>query len=242
MGRAEPSDAAPWHDDPATALALGTAYLQGMTDYGLLASFRRWPDETSANTRTGLTRKQRKLSEASDLRGTLVVQVGKFQAAPVADRSPVDEPLTPSPSPLAERLLLNGLVVSPPFDARQGSLDDWAVAALQLGNDVLRAPTDLPVAVRAIRKALADGELSWEAVDQKVAKQLQLKYQAGLDGQSADSSLVARPTPGKNTLLKQQLYEAAITVVRNTQQLLPIKTLDNQYLCKPVGDRPSRTR
>ena len=243
VGRAEPSAATPWHDDPAAALALGTAYLQGMTDYGLLASFRRWPDETSASARTGLTRKQRRLSETSDLRGTLVVQVGKFQAAPVADRSPVDEPLTPSPPPLAERLLLDGLVVSPPFDARQGSLDDWAVAALQLGNDVLRAPTDLPEAVRAVRKALADGELSWEAVDQKVAKQLQLKYQAGLDGQSADSSLVARPTPGKNTLLKQQLYEAAITVVRNTRQLLPIKTLDNRtFASLSVIDRSEHAR
>ena len=240
VGRAEPSDAALWHDDPTAALAMGTAYLQGMTDYGLLASFRRLPEETSAHARTGLTRRQRRLSEALDLQGTLVVQAGKFQAAPVANRSPVDEPLAPPPPPLAERLLLDGLVVSPLFEAQQGSLDDWAVAALQVGNDVLRASAaDLPVAVRAVRKALDDGELSWEAVDQKVAKQLQLKYQAGLDGPLADSSRVARPGPEENTLLKQQLYETAITVVRNTRQLLPIKTLDNRtFASLSLTDRP----
>ncbi len=229
VGSAESSTAAPWHDDPTAALALGTTYLQGMTDYGLLASFQRLPEaSTLVKFRTGLTRKQRKLSEASDLRGTLVVQAGKFQAAPVAGRWPVDERSPTFRPALAERLLLDGLVVSPPFDAQQGSLEDWAVAALQLGNDVLRAPTELSVAVQAVRKALADGELSWEDIDRKVAKQLQLKYQAGLDGQSADNSRGEYQGLPENTLLKQQLYEAAITVVRNQQQLLPIKTLDNR--------------
>ncbi len=234
---------APWHDDPAAALSLGTTYLQGMTDYGLLASFRRLPEETAPDARTGLTRKQRRLNDETNLRGTLVVQAGKFQAAPVAARWPVDELLSPAPPPLAERLLLDGLVVSPPFDAQQGSPDDWVVAALQLGNDVLRGPIDLPVAIRAVKKALKEGELSWEAIDQKVAKQLQLKYQAGLDGQFADSSRVARRAPVDNTLLKQQLYEAAVTVVRNSQQLLPIKTLDNRtFASLSVTDHPERGR
>ncbi|MGB3780228.1 MAG: serine hydrolase [Tunicatimonas sp.] len=243
VGSDEASTAALWHDNPTTALALGTAYLQGMTDYGLLASFRRLPEETPGSARTGLTRKQRKLREAADLRGTLVVQAGKFQAAPVAGRWPVDERSPTFRPALAERLLLDGLVVSPPFDAQQGSLEDWAVAALQLGNDVLRAPTELSVAVQAVRKALADGELSWEDIDRKVAKQLQLKYQAGLDGQPADRSREDHRVLPENTLLKQQLYEAAITVVRNQQQLLPIKTLDDRtFASLSVTDHPEHSR
>lgn len=242
VGGAEAPSAAPWHDDPTTALALGTAYLQGMTDYGLLASFQRLPEETWASARTGLTRKQQRLQEATDLRGTLVVQAGKFQAAPVAGWAPVDERLPPPPSPLAERLLLDGLVVSPPYNQQQGSLDDWAVTALQLGNDVLRAPADLSEAVQAIRKALKSGELSWDAIDRKVTKQLQLKYQAGLDGH-IDGPTVADQTRENNTLLKQQLYEAAITVVRNQQQLLPIINLDNRtFASLVVTDRPDDAR
>ncbi len=239
VGGAGSSAVNPWHDDPTTALALGTSYLQGMTDYGLLASFYRLPEETSARVRTGLTRKQRKLSETSDLRGTVVVQVRKFQATSVAGSSPVDEPLTPVPLLLAERLLLDGLVISPSFDAQQGALDDWAVAVLQSGNDVLRAPTDLSIAVQAIKKALKNGELSWDAIDRKVTKQLQLKYQAGLDGQPAGQTPVTHQALPDNTLLKQQLYEASITVVRNQQQLLPIKTLDNRtFASLVVTDRP----
>ncbi len=241
IGGSEPTDAS-WHDDRTTALALSTAYLQGMTDYGLLASFQRLPEETSTNVRTGLTRQQRKLNDAADLRGTTVVQVGKFQAAPVAGWSPVDELLTPPPT-LAERLTLDGLVISPPFDAQQGALDDWTVAALQLGNDVLRAPDNLSEAIRAIKKALAKGELSWAAIERKVAKQLQLKYQAGLDRQRADQLASANQAKEDNTLLKQQLYEAAITVVRNQQQLLPIKNLDNRtFASLVITDRPERAR
>ena len=234
---------APWHDDPATALALGTTYLQGMTDYGLLASFQRLP-ETSAlgGARTGLTRKQRKSGAAVDLRGTLVVQTGKFQAAPLAGWAPVDELSSPSPSPLAERLLLDGLVVSSPYDEQQGSLDDWVIAALQLGNDVLRVPIDRPEVVSTVKKALKSGELSWEAIDRKVTKQLELKYQAGLDRRPA-SDEARNETEPNSTLLKQQLYEAAITVVRNQEQLLPIKTLDNRtFASLSVTDRPEHAR
>ncbi len=170
----------------------------------------------------------------------MVVQAGKFQSAPVADFRPVETEEPSSPTTLSERLLLDGLVVSPSFDAQQGTLGDWTVAALRMGNDVLRVPADLPEAVRAIRQALEQGELSWEIIDRKVVKQLRLKYQAGLD---APSSPKVDLSDGDNTLLRQQLLEEAITVVRNQRQLLPIRTLaDRTFASLTVTDHPERAR
>ena len=238
------SPAVVWHDNPATSLMLGTTYMQGMADYGLLTSFRRFSEAaTSENDRTGLTRKQRKSDDLADLRGTLVVQAGKFRPAAPARWLPLDEPLSSEQPTLDERWLLDGLVVSPPFDEERASLDDWVVSALRAGNDVVRIAGNGAEASKAVQKALKSGALSWEAIDRKVTKQLQLKYQAGLDRQLSDDAGEAHGAVADHSLLRQQLSEAAITVVRNSQQLLPIKNLDQRtFASLSVTDHPERVR
>ena len=230
-----------FHENPMTSLTWGATYMQGMIDYGLVPSFRRLSAETaSLSTQAGLAERQ-KSQTSHDLRGTLVAQIGSIQQELSLNNVDLSLPsLTYQPS-LAEFLLLDGLVFSEPLENKQGK---WVVEALRVGNDVLQAPQDLPAALRTIKKALEAGELSQEAIDQKVAKLLHLKYQVGLDHPPSDSVIHSRKSDLDHALLlKQQLYEEAVTVVRNQKRLLPVITLDTlTFATLLVTDHPERTQ
>ena len=233
-------------EDPSASLARGIPYMQGMIDDGLIPTFQRLPAETDAqSTRAGLAGRRRSKDTSPNLQGTRVAQLGPI-LRPTYRTNPTDLTLATlayQPS-LPEFLLLNGLVFSEPLnqlgDQQNGSL----VEALQAGNDVLYAPRDMATAQRVIKKALKSGELSLEVIDRKVAQQLRLKYQVGLDHPAADT--IARPRASdinRALLLKQQLYEEAITVVRNRKHLLPVGTLDTlTFAALSITDDPSHTR
>ena len=235
-------------DSPAASLARGATYMQGMIDYGLVPTFRRLLAETSAqSTQAGLAGRRKPESASHYLQGTLVAQIGNVPAAHnqrlSVDLTPPSTTYQPS---LSELLLLNGLVISDPLREVTDASSDLVWEALLAGNDVLFAPSDVPAALRTIKKALKSGDLSSEMIDQRVSKQLQLKYQAGLDQLETDTAArpAARLSEAHRTLLrKQQLYEEAITVVRNRQQLLPVRVLDTlTFAALSVTDHPEQTQ
>jgi len=102
------------------------------------------------------------------------------------------------------------------------------VKALLAGNDLLLFPADLPKAVAAIRKAVEEGVIGEELIDQKCRKILEAKYRYAI------GNLYPREAPGlwsrihtpEDFALKQKLYKAALTIVRNTDSLLPLRRLD----------------
>ena len=234
-----------FHEDPVASLTRGVTYMQGMIDDGLVPSFRRLSAETATQrTQAGLAGRRKK-ADSHDLRGTLVAQAGSIQReeslfGPVTPGIPT---LTYQPS-LTEFLLLNGLVFSEPLNETGDKQDELLLEALRAGNDVLYAPRNIPMARRAIKKALKSGDIPQEAIDQRVTKQLQLKYQTGLDHPATDT--IARPRQSelnRALLLKQQLYEAAVTVVRNQKQLLPVRILDTlTFAALSITDHPEQTR
>ena len=101
------------------------------------------------------------------------------------------------------------------------------VKALLAGNDMLLFPANLGKAVEAIKKALADSLLDERTIDEKCRKILEAKQKYVLP------NVYPAETPGlwsrlnsPTIALKQQLYQAAITLIKNTDSLLPLKRLD----------------
>lgn len=108
---------------------------------------------------------------------------------------------------------------------RPGVVD---VKAFLAGNDVLLFSEDVPNAIVAINKAINEGVISREEVDQRCLKILRAKAWMGLDKHQpvvVDSLYQALNTPAYE-LLNQKLSEAAITVVQNKNELLPLRRLD----------------
>lgn len=97
--------------------------------------------------------------------------------------------------------------------------------ALEAGNDILLLPEDVPLAISTIRQAIENGSLSMERLEESCRKVLHWKYKAGL--------YAYRPAYPENLLadlnkpvyhrLVERLFEEALTVVKNTDALIPFE-------------------
>lgn len=102
--------------------------------------------------------------------------------------------------------------------------------AIHLGHDVLTGSDDIVAAMRKISKAMRKDKALVARVDQSVKKILTLKYEAGL-GQTKKintDNLIARLTNAEAELLHHQISEGTVTVLTNTQNVLPIVQLENK--------------
>jgi len=110
--------------------------------------------------------------------------------------------------------------------------EELNLRALMAGNDILLYPENVPDAVRRIAEAVKQGTITQNLIDEKVKKILRAKYWAGLNNyapvklENLDRDL----NSPEAQLLKQELCEQAVTLVRNTNNLLPITTLDTLRL------------
>ncbi|MCT4636452.1 MAG: serine hydrolase [Bacteroidales bacterium] len=106
------------------------------------------------------------------------------------------------------------------------------VMALQAGNDVLLFPEDVPRALNAIKSALKRKKLSKSDVFRKVKKILLAKYNTGnterktIEINSLDKDL----NKPEYTALISELYENAVTVLKNSGDILPIKDISERRI------------
>ena len=103
--------------------------------------------------------------------------------------------------------------------------------AFQAGNDVLIGPQEIGQAIRKIKKLIRTGRQYEEQLAFSVKKILSAKYDAGLyrKQQINLDNLIARLNAPETQLLNQKLYEGAITIIRNTQNTLPVTSLENKH-------------
>lgn len=102
------------------------------------------------------------------------------------------------------------------------------VKALLAGNDVLLFPENLDKAIQAIKKAVTEKRISEKDIDEKCRKILATKQTYALPNRfpSETAGLWSRINTPADFALKQKLYREAITLVKNTDSLLPLKHLD----------------
>lgn len=104
--------------------------------------------------------------------------------------------------------------------------------ALLAGNDVLLFAENVPVALEKICVAYQDTILSEERLAHSVKKILQFKYKAGLDKYKPidTKNLFNDVNPVANTALQYELYENAVTVLKNEESILPIRDIENEKI------------
>ncbi len=133
---------------------------------------------------------------------------------------------------LKEELGFNGLVVTDALDMsgvtkyfKPGIIEQ---KALEAGNDILLLPQDVPKAMRKIKKAVEKGEISESRIEESCKKILTYKFKAGLNNLKKVNpvGLIDDLNNDAAKYLNQKLYENAITLVKNTDSLLPLNRLD----------------
>ena len=229
----------------AKVAAKGIAYMRGLQDNGILAVAKHFPGhgDTSNDSHHELpmiTHDRNRLDEvelfpfkeaiAEGLGGIMTAHlyVPAYDATPQRATTLSKKVITDL---LKRQLGFQGLVFTDALNMKGVSAShqpgEVDLLALQAGNDVLVFSEDVPKAIALIKQAIQDRQLDGKEVDEKVKRILRLKYQMHLHAwqpiatQQLDTQL---HTPQAH-LLKQQLFEHAITVVANEEHLIPLKAL-----------------
>jgi beta-glucosidase-like glycosyl hydrolase len=176
------------------AKAKGMAYMQGMEDYGLIACYRHMSE---SQVSTEITASQNISSDPAQISsspyityseqhplGTLVARLNE----PVADFSQGRSIIRSSfleADMLAGRMALDGLVFSDAINGEERAAvkpGEPELEALLAGNDILMFPNDIAAAIKRIKKAVNEHQISQDEINRRIGKILEVKYKAGLSG------------------------------------------------------------
>jgi beta-glucosidase-like glycosyl hydrolase/CubicO group peptidase (beta-lactamase class C family) len=132
---------------------------------------------------------------------------------------------------LRKDLSFKGLVFTDAMDM-QGAVKYFPngqanVKAILSGNDVLETFEDVPAAIAAIKTAIQNKEISMEEVDFRVKRILMAKSWVGLDHYKPIQieNLIKDLNTKASDVLNRQFAEASVTLVKNEDNILPVKDL-----------------
>ena len=134
---------------------------------------------------------------------------------------------------LKNTLGFKGLIITDALEMKglsnfksKGNLD---MLAFKAGNDILLMSANVSEGIKAIVDDYNLGEISEERLSYSVKKILKAKYKVGLNNflQISKTNLYNDLNSLENKILNEELVEKAITVVKNNDNMLPIKNLKN---------------
>ncbi|PLX13940.1 MAG: serine hydrolase, partial [Marinilabiliales bacterium] len=109
---------------------------------------------------------------------------------------------------------------------KEGEVD---VKALLAGNDVLLFSQDVPKAIDAIKKAVKAGEISKSTINRRCKKILKAKSWVGLNNYKPVKleNILSDLNSGQAKLVNRNLTEKAITLLKNENDIIPLKRINN---------------
>jgi beta-glucosidase-like glycosyl hydrolase/CubicO group peptidase (beta-lactamase class C family) len=144
---------------------------------------------------------------------------------------------------LKKKLRFKGLIFTDALTMKGASNfskpGDIDLAAFLAGNDVMLMSENVAVGINKIQEAYANGTITEDRLALSVKKVLMAKYKVGLNNYKpiGTVNLINDLNRTKDTVLYEELLENAITVVKDTLNLLPLKELENkQFAYVNFGD------
>ena len=107
---------------------------------------------------------------------------------------------------------------------------DVVVKAFLAGCDILLFPESVSDAIDAIEKKVNDGEISIDVINQRCTKVLMAKHKAIIAPKD-----YKKYTKEEIELAKKLIFEKAITVLKNEDELLPIRRFDQKIAHVVIG-------
>jgi beta-N-acetylhexosaminidase len=131
-------------------------------------------------------------------------------------------------------LQFKGLIIADAFDTKsmntycsqvEENPNELVLKALQAGIDIVISPNNIPSFFSYVKTALQQGTITENDLDSHVLKVLQFKELLNLhnDRLVSTKNIIQDINPPTAKQLKFQLYQAALTLVTNDSNLIPLK-------------------
>ena len=233
-------------ENPFKVTMKGIAYAYGLQTEGILAVGKHFPGHGDTFLDSHLTlpvisSTPQRLDSIELFPFRYIVQSGisgimtAHLSVPALD-TVQDRPASVSPvisgKLLREDLGFKGLVFTDALNMK-GVADRFApgeleVKALMAGNDILLMPSDIPVAMDAIKKAVSDSLIKEEEINEHCRRVLLAKAWAGLQTfHPVDTSHLAEDLNKPiYEVLTRKLIREGMVLLKNADSLLPVRELD----------------
>lgn len=233
-------------EDKYNVTKKGLLYMKGLQDNGIIATAKHFPGHGDTDTDSHLSvpiinHSRERLDSIelypfkelikNDLGGIMIAHL-YIPAYENAENTASTLSYNVVTKLLKEELGFKGLVVTDALDMsgvtkyfKSGIIEQ---KALEAGNDILLLPQDVPKAMQKLKKAVENGEIAESRIEESCKKILAYKFKARLDKPySINPNYILDDINNEDAnYLNQQLYESALTLVKNTDSLLPLKRLD----------------
>ncbi len=255
-------------EDPKNVGEKAAAYALGMQNQGLVTSMKHFPGHGDTDTDSHLTLPTvtRPYEEVKDVdlapfrylieRGVNGAMVGHLYFPAIEKVANTSSSLSKGvvTDLLKTEMGFEGLIFTDGLDMKGVSqtvpADSVSYVAFLAGNDVLILPHDVPKAIKQIKEgAERDPEIA-ARVEESCKKILRYKFRAGLNHYQpvATESLASDLKKLEYYDLRRQLFDEAVTMLRNEDQVIPLKakqkiamvTIGNESSAKRMADALSK--
>ncbi|HQH25234.1 MAG TPA: glycoside hydrolase family 3 N-terminal domain-containing protein [Bacteroidales bacterium] len=233
-------------ENPERAAHKAGMYMKGLQDNGIISVAKHFPGhgDTEVDSHTDLpvinhSRERLNSVEFLPFRSLINAGISGIMSAHIS--LPLIDDLDNRPATVSERIItgllknelsFRGLVLSDAMNMK-GITDfttpgEAEVSALVSGIDVLEYVTEPEKAIAAIMDKINRKQISQGMIDEKCRKVLAAKYWAGLNSlREIDTGNVSEEImPPADRALVRDLYASSLTLLRNENNILPVKNLD----------------
>jgi beta-glucosidase-like glycosyl hydrolase/CubicO group peptidase (beta-lactamase class C family) len=244
-------------ENPAEVSAKGVALMDGMQDNGVMACAKHFPGhgDTDADSHKLLPVLDHSKERLDSIEfkpfkkliddGIAMIMIGHLYAKSLENANlaiPASISKSVIQKVLHSEMSFQGLVISDALNMNgvknYAGNKNIALEALKAGHDILLMPSDIENNILAIEKAIKNGEITQEIIDEKCRKVLTAKYRAGLTKYTPlnTKNIRSNINSPQAQALKNKLVENSIILVKNTDNILPLRDIDrHQYGYLAIG-------
>lgn len=226
------------------------AFMEGMQSAGVLANAKHFPghgdtDQDSHKTLPTISFDEARIDSVELYPYKTLFKEGLSSVMVAHLNVPALESRNGYPSSISEKIVTDllknkmefkGLIFTDALSMKGASNfsepGDIDLAAFLAGNDVLLISKDIPKASKKLKAAYEKNIITEERLAFSVKKILKAKYKAGLKYYAPVDTvnLYKDLNQLKDTLLYEKVMESAITLVKNQNDLLPLRNLDQRKI------------
>ena len=212
------------------------AYSRGLQDGGVLAVCKHFPGhgDTEVDSHKSLpvlpfTRERLDSIELYPFRKAIEAGVGGMMVGHLNVSSLDNKAASVSHAVVTEllknELHFSGLVFTDALEMKGISSNPYVSAqALIAGNDMVLAPRNLKRELDGVLKAVKEGKITEDEINEKCRKVLTYKYAFGLDRRPvvAKEGVMARINKSYTNDLMNRIKTSAVTVIKDSDEMLPL--------------------